>query len=503
MRFFRTDGRSPGSGRRLLSVALLALFVPLIAAAADRGAIEERFEVIDLSDRLLLRPHAGESLPQVEIPDAGDGALVRGQLHDAEALESELGDAAAAVAELAALPLAARREALGLPPREAEPEPSRPHHTRVKRSRSTADDRVVFGRSLVIEEEEVAGDAVCFGGRVEVRGRVTGDAVVIGGSVTVSGKVAGDVVAIGGQVLLREGARVEGDVVAVGGEAALETNTRVEGEVVSVGGTVHKDPGAEIVGKVSEVSFWRSPWSGRTGPTDTHGIERFKRSGGGGRLLARRLLGLVALGLLVGLVLLVAQPTTERVAARVVSESWSAGLTGLLVELLFLPLLLLVVLVLLITVIGIPLLLLIPVLLFALVLVALLGYAGVALAVGRWLCHRFGWEISGSYAQALLGVVAIQALTLLGALLGLVGSWVGGFGTLIALLGFLVRYLAWTVGLGAALLLLARRKRSGPEPLTALSTTSPAGELPPIPPAPVPPPADLGAASGPEPPAGE
>ena len=153
--------------------------------------------------------------------------------------------------------------------------------------------------------------------------------------------------------------------------------------------------------------------------------------------------------------------------------------------------------------IGIPLLLLIPVLLFALVLVALLGYAGVALAVGRWLCHRFGWEISGSYAQALLGVVAIQALTLLGALLGLVGRWVGGFGTLIALLGFLVRYLAWTVGLGAALLLLARRKRSGPEPLTALSTTSPAGELPPIPPAPVPPPADLGAASGPEPPAGE
>ena len=94
MRFFRTDGRSPGSGRRLLSVALLALFVPLIAAAADRGAIEERFEVIDLSDRLLLRPHAGESLPQVEIPDAGDGALVRGQLHDAEALESGLGDAA-------------------------------------------------------------------------------------------------------------------------------------------------------------------------------------------------------------------------------------------------------------------------------------------------------------------------------------------------------------------------------------------------------------------------
>ena len=32
MRFFRTDGRSPGSGRRLLSVALLALFVPLIMA---------------------------------------------------------------------------------------------------------------------------------------------------------------------------------------------------------------------------------------------------------------------------------------------------------------------------------------------------------------------------------------------------------------------------------------------------------------------------------------
>jgi len=476
MRSTPHEDRGLGAARRLAAVILLALLAVAgvaIAQDVDRVAIEERFEVIDLSDRLLLRPRAGEELPQIEIPDAGEAVLVRGRALAGEELRAELAELTDGVAGLAALPLEERRELLGLPARGEEGVPSPVTAEAGEGGRSQpSDSRVAFARRVVVEEGEVASEVVSFAGSLEVRGRVEGDAVAIGGSVTVTGEVTGDVVAVGGGVSLEEGAEVGG-------------------EVVSVGGVVRRAPGAVIAGKVSEVSFGDSVWHDLRDGKHHRGIEVARdesRLGREGADLVRHLVGLALLALLVCLVLLVGRAAGERVAARAGSEAWSAGLVGLLAELLVLPLLVLVVLVLVISVIGIPLLLLVPFLIVALILAALVGYAGVALAVGRWLRGRFGWGGPGPFGQALVGLAAIQSLSVLGEILDLAGGWIGGVGTVIAILGFFARYLAWTVGFGAVLLLLASRsraRRATVQPLVGASVAGPVETavepLPPVP----------------------
>ncbi len=68
---------------------------------------------------------------------------------------------------------------------------------------AAAEDRVVFGSSVEVREDEVVeGDVVVFGGACRIAGHVTGDAVVFGGKLILeeSGVVDGDLVAMGGAV---------------------------------------------------------------------------------------------------------------------------------------------------------------------------------------------------------------------------------------------------------------------------------------------------------------
>jgi len=84
-----------------------------------------------------------------------------------------------------------------------------------------ADDRVVFGGSVQIDEDEVVdGDLVVFGGSAKIAGRVTGDAVVFGGRVVLeeSGVVEGDLATMGGSIV-REG-KVGGSVTSLGPPSA-------------------------------------------------------------------------------------------------------------------------------------------------------------------------------------------------------------------------------------------------------------------------------------------
>ena len=92
-----------------------------------------------------------------------------------------------------------------------------------------ADDRVVFGGSIEIEEDEVIdGDLVVFGGSATIAGRVTGDAVVFGGRVVLeeTGVVEGDLATMGGSIV-REGT-VGGAVTSLGPPSAPEINEIVE-----------------------------------------------------------------------------------------------------------------------------------------------------------------------------------------------------------------------------------------------------------------------------------
>ncbi|HEY8206337.1 MAG TPA: hypothetical protein VIG99_02570 [Myxococcaceae bacterium] len=72
---------------------------------------------------------------------------------------------------------------------------------------------------LVIAEHQTVGDAVSYGGGLEVLGHVEGDAVAYGGGVHLGphAEVDGDVTAFGGGITREDGSTVGGDEVAFGG----------------------------------------------------------------------------------------------------------------------------------------------------------------------------------------------------------------------------------------------------------------------------------------------
>lgn len=95
---------------------------------------------------------------------------------------------------------------------------------------SGKDERVQFGRSIVVEEGEETGDVVCIGCSIRMMG-TCGDVVAVGGSVSIDGTVNGDAVAIGGGMHLGENASISGDVVTVGGGLSRHPNAVVKGDV--------------------------------------------------------------------------------------------------------------------------------------------------------------------------------------------------------------------------------------------------------------------------------
>jgi hypothetical protein len=96
-------------------------------------------------------------------------------------------------------------------------------------------DRVQFGRSIVVEENEDIDAVVCIGCSIHMMG-TCGDVVAIGGSITIEGTVKGDAVAVGGGMHLGDNASVSGDVVTVGGGLTRHPNAVVKGEVTNESG---------------------------------------------------------------------------------------------------------------------------------------------------------------------------------------------------------------------------------------------------------------------------
>jgi hypothetical protein len=169
-----------------------------------------------------------------------------------------------------------------------------------------------------------------------------------------------------------------------------------------------------------------------------------------------RLLGstfrMVLLGLLAGIVLVLARGSVERSTERVLDSPPKAVLVGLAAELLVVPVFLLTALVLLITVVGIPLLFLMPFAVLMLILFALVGFTGTAAAIGQAARRRFGLAGHAAFLDICFGILIILSPLLLGRLLG-VGSWPGNpFAWLLILTGTAFEFLAWTTGFGAVLI---------------------------------------------------
>ncbi len=310
----------------------------------------------------------------------------------------------------------------------------RSEQRRRRRGRIKTDTRVSFGSSLTIEENETSEDVVVLGGSLDVEGNIQGDAVIVAGSAEIQGEISGSVTAVGGSIFLGPEGRIYGDA-------------------ISIGGAVQRDPSAEIYGEITEVSLgpglelddlWHGLWS----PDWRLGWFDF----GLGALITR-VSKTVMLGVLLLLILLLFPRFIAGVAERVGEEPWKAGAFGLGVQLLFLFAFPVVFFILMVTIVGIPLaLLLAPLATLAMVVLFLLGFAGVACAGGHLLQERFRWQAASPYLLLIVGLALVQGWSILGEALGVLGGPIKVLGWLVLLLGFVIKYVAWTIGLGAVLL---------------------------------------------------
>ncbi len=296
----------------------------------------------------------------------------------------------------------------------------------------------------------------------------------VGGNVTVDEdeQVNGPVVAIGGSTSIN--GRVRDDVVAVGGSVHLGPRAEVGGDVTVIGGTLTRSPGAEVSGRINEVGFSMptihvhplGDWSVHLTPWFGDGPWRLLRLLG--TLLRMALFTLIAL-----LVILLVPRAVERTAEAVRTQPWKAAFVGLFAQLLFIPVLVLVTIVLAVSIVGIPLLALIPFVVLAFVVALFLGFTGAAYSVASVGQDRLRWASTGPFVQVIVGLVLIWGLTVVGRLIAIGGgplvmmSW--GF----VLVGFLIEYVAWTIGLGGAL--LTRFGRVGPLPSDVRSVAGPSG----------------------------
>jgi hypothetical protein len=396
-----------------VTLALLGAALLYGQAAQDTSALGDqlrsRYDVVALRDGIGLVPRQASA--DVRLIEIRNGAVaINGNTVSAAEARQRLGPDADLVLRITYLDLAAQQELLRSGSTAVAPQPDLqqpPAGTPTRRG-----DLVRFGRAVTVARDEV----------------IEGDVVVIGASADIEGEVLQEVTVVGGSLTLGPNAIVRRDVTVVGGSLNRSPTARIYGKVDEV------DMGAQGSPRFGRwFGFWR-PFSGVGGMVGT--------------LLRVTLLLLGALA-----VVAMGRRYVDVIADRAATEPLRAGLAGLLAEVLFVPLLVVTVIVLAVSIIGIPLLLLVPFAIVLLFVIMLVGFTGVASHVGRIVARRFGIA-HGPYTSVALGVLTVASITLVARAIALAGGFAFGLvlaGPLIAI-GYLAEYLAWTVGIGAAIL---------------------------------------------------
>lgn len=427
----------------VLAIVITAAAPSLAAAQAPtdelrdlRSRIEAKYDVVPLSDGLAFRPKARN--PNARLIEIVEGSItVDGTPVTGRELRTRVGGDTDMILRLSYLDEPTLRglfsekpeESTGSDTGESQPSttppeaPAPPEPPAEPRAHVSRGDRVrIFGNVNVDRDEQIRGQAVAVIGSVHVDGEV------------------GD------------------QVVAVLGSVYLGPNAVVGGDIVSVGGRVYREPGAQVRGGVTEVPF------GQAFSPDLSGVRggwmpfafMFGPLGGVARLIGTTFHFLV-LAMLTGIALLIARITVERSADRVAEEPVKATLIGIVAQLLILPAFVLVAILLAITIVGIPLLLLLPFAALFLVLLAIAGFSGTALTVGRLARHRMSWGVESPFANLVTGLLVIMLPLIVARIVGLVGWAVSPLVFLLVALGLCIEFLAWASGFGAVLVNLFTR----------------------------------------------
>lgn len=320
---------------------------------------------------------------------------------------------------------------------DAAAQPAQPAEPATYRLTGT---RIAFGQDVRIERDEEVSDAV----------------IVIGGNLVVDGRV-------------RDG------IVVVGGDIRLSSTSDVRGDVVIVGGQVTRDAGARQLGSVSNISFgdW---WARRT-----WGWIPSVRFGEFGRWmsLAGTIVRISVLGLLMAVMLVVARAPVARVGRAATAEPLRALLIGLAAEIFFVPFLIAAAIGLAITIIGIPFVaVLVPIAIVMFVFAFVLGFTGLACRLGEWVEDRLGWRPGSAFVATAIGFMFLLGPTLIARIVG-VASWSPAPLTfMLVTVGLAVEFIAWTMGLGAALITGLGRWYTVPPPIAVEPNTGAAYQSP-------------------------
>ena len=309
---------------------------------------------------------------------------------------------------------------------------------------------------------------------------IEGDVALLGGTLTVDGEIEGDVLVLGGRLQLEPGSLVMGDVRSVGGEVET-TGATVTGEILSL--------------SVAEPSAAARAADARADrPTDRSGKwdhDRRRDRGFFGSIahnvgrtfsdIVGTIVWIVGLTLLGAGLVYFAPGRLEAIAAEAradVLRSFGVGLAG---QLLFFPILLLLV-VLIVTWLVVPFYVL------AVAVAVPAGYLAVARGLGEVvvdrryeLFERFNLNRQNTYYYVLNGIIVLLAPFAIAAVLQLFGGVLGFLRGLTLFLAIVLTWAAATTGFGAVILTrgggLARNfpsfRRKRAVPLDDLRTTGP------------------------------
>jgi hypothetical protein len=270
--------------------------------------------------------------------------------------------------------------------------------------------------------------------------------VVVGGSATIDGRAEQDVVVIGGTLRAGPTAVIRGDAVAVGGDAIIDPSAQVAGEI-----------------ERTTITWPRVDFGWGDIPNGWWALVGF------GSMVFR--LGIV---LFVSLFMVWLAPGwIDRIGFRLAGAGGSSLVLGVVTQLLFVPALIVVAIALAITIVGIPLLLLLPFFVAGVGLLWVAGFAAVAVRIGARLRGQGPGPSTSPTLDLLTGFFATTIVTVASHFLALGPSWMGPFAWMVGTAGFLIEYVVWTLGLGAALTVWAGGRRDTPPAIPIMPEPAP------------------------------
>jgi hypothetical protein len=321
-------------------------------------------------------------------------------------------------------------------------------HIRTEEGDEFEVDEMDLEGGMVIDEEGIITDEEGVGRRPRKVYTISHDIVKTGRDIAVEEyeEVDGDVVAVGGDVTVK--GVVTGSVMAMGGDVLVKSTAIIEGDAVSIGGKVEREAGAVIRGQRVGVSFFPDRIVPHVLGVPPKPVIRFPPffGGFGGLALFARIIKIM-LFLFLGIVVISILPrNVAKVKDKVREDFLKSALVGLAAEILILPIFVLLI----VTIIGIPVALLLePLLILA---AFILGYTGISYFIGEKLREGTSLKPDTPMMTLVIGILAVESVLLLARVVGIFGHFLFGFSWILTFIGWVIWYVAITVGFGASIL---------------------------------------------------